>query len=262
MDLANLNEMVKRGESDTLEFKKSTAQLRAAFQTICGFLNANGGAILIGVSDNGEMIGQNVNDNTRLEIARELKKIEPTPCVGVQYTKCGGSKFIIALQVEKGEHAPYLYDGRAFQRDESSTSRMSQHRYEQLLVERNQLNHSWEEVIASDYTIDDLDQDEIYKTISDGIHENRIPASAQRESVYEISDRLGLVKGTLLRRAAVVLYAKQQSMKYFQCMIKMARFRGMDKLGDFIDNQQVCGNAFRLLEESETFLRRHIPIER
>lgn len=40
----------------------------------------------------------------------------------------------------------------------------------------------------------------------------------------------------------------------------MARFNGRDKLGDFIDNQQVHGNAFHLLKEADAFLRRHLPI--
>ena len=73
------------------------------------------------------------------------------------------------MQVDAGDHAPYIYDGRPYQRDESETNRMSQHRYEQLLVNRGQLNHSWEELIAMDYGIDDLDQDEIRRAVEDGI---------------------------------------------------------------------------------------------
>jgi ATP-dependent DNA helicase RecG len=40
----------------------------------------------------------------------------------------------------------------------------------------------------------------------------------------------------------------------------MARFKGTDKLGEFIDNQQIQGNAFQLLAEADAFLRRHLPI--
>jgi ATP-dependent DNA helicase RecG len=137
---------------------------------------------------------------------------------------------------------------------------MSRHRYEQLLVKRGQLNHSWEEVIAYDYKLSDLSHEEIYKTVADGIRENRIPASAQREDISQILERLNLTIEGKLKRAAVVLYAKQESMKFSQCMIKMARFKGINKLGDFIDNQQLYGNAFFLLSEADAFLRRHLPI--
>ncbi|HID75188.1 MAG TPA: transcriptional regulator, partial [Planctomycetaceae bacterium] len=50
MDLIRLKQLVQRGESETVEFKKSTAQLRRAMETLCGMLNRNGGRVLIGVT--------------------------------------------------------------------------------------------------------------------------------------------------------------------------------------------------------------------
>ena len=37
----DLSELVKRGESEEVEFKKSTAQLDRALKSVCGFLNHN-----------------------------------------------------------------------------------------------------------------------------------------------------------------------------------------------------------------------------
>lgn len=39
MDLGELRRLAAAGESETVEFKKSTAQLRPAAETLCGFLN-------------------------------------------------------------------------------------------------------------------------------------------------------------------------------------------------------------------------------
>src|SRR5688572_23242267 len=148
MNLEHVNLLIGKRERKTVEFKKSTALLRQAFTTICAFLNGKGGTILIGVTDNYQVVGQHVSDGTRLEIANEIKRIEPTASVDIHYVAIDQDKFVIVLHVEAGGHAPYMYDGRAYQRNESQTSRMSQHRYEQLLVERSQLNHSWETFIA------------------------------------------------------------------------------------------------------------------
>lgn len=57
-----------------------------------------------------------------------------------------------------------------------------------------------------------------------------------------------------------MLYAKPESLQLVQCMIKLARFKGLNKLGEFIDNQQIQGNAFYLLSEADAFFRRHLPI--
>jgi ATP-dependent DNA helicase RecG len=260
MDIEQIRSLIKQGESITLEFKVSTAKLQATFATICAFLNGKGGTVLIGVKDKGQIIGQDVTDSTRLEIANEIKKIEPAASIDIDYVKIEEDKFVIAIHVNAADHAPYIYDGRAFQRSESQTCKMSQHRYEQLLVKRSQLNHSWETFIAEDYTIDDLDKDEIYHTIHNGITEKRIPASIAKESVEKILRQLKLMRDKKLKRAAVVLFGKETESEYPQCWLKMARFQGTDKSGNFIDNQQVYCNVFRMLEGADNFLRKHLPI--
>ena len=65
---ADLAELIRRGESDRLEFKSSArwnlhTQARddrieqVIAKTVAGFLNADGGTLLIGVNDNGEAVG-------------------------------------------------------------------------------------------------------------------------------------------------------------------------------------------------------------
>lgn len=262
MNLEKIKKIVQDGENDQIEFKRSTAVLQATFETICAFLNNKGGVVLIGVTNDGKLIGQDIADHTKQEIASHIGKIEPSAqsLIEIKYVPIESEKKIIFITVKVGKHCPYTYDGRAFQRTQSATMRMSQHRYEQLIVEREQFNHAWEEVILDDYSLKDLDHEEIYKTVSDGIFEHRIPSSAQRDSVRKILKRLNLTVGDKLKRAAVVLYAKQDSLRLVQCMIKLARFKGLNKLGEFIDNQQIQGNAFHLLSEADAFFRRHLPI--
>ena len=42
--------------------------------------------------------------------------------------------------------------------------------------------------------------------------------------------------------------------------IRLARFRGKDRLSDFTDNRQYWGHAFSLLRRAESFLLDHVPI--
>ena len=58
MKISQLKAIIKRGESEVLEFKTSVAGLHPAMQTTCAFLNSEvGGTVLIGVKDNGEIKG-------------------------------------------------------------------------------------------------------------------------------------------------------------------------------------------------------------
>jgi ATP-dependent DNA helicase RecG len=63
MNINEINHLAKAGESSSLEFKTSTGQLSGACETICAFLNTKGGIVLIGVKNNGEVIGQHMTDN-------------------------------------------------------------------------------------------------------------------------------------------------------------------------------------------------------
>lgn len=261
MDIEHLQSLIKHQESETLEFKKSTAQLKPALETVCGFLNAKGGVVLLGVADNGNIIGQDITDKTKQEIAREIDKIEPHANIQVEYVPCPNEKTVILLKAPKGSHIPYTYDGRAFKRIQSTTSQMSQQQYKQLLTQGGQFNCSWDEMPAATFDLSSLNQEEIQQTIKQGIQADRIPPEALNDDIPHMLKRLKLMKDDTLTNAALILFAKNDHLRdYPQCHLKMARFRGIDKTGDFIDNQSVDGNAFFLLAEATMFMKRHLPI--
>ncbi len=262
MDLDQIHALIRQGESSTLELKSTTGQLKAVFETVCAFLNSKGGTVLIGVKNNGQLVGQDVTDNTRQEMACGMKKIEPPEQnrIEIYYIPLNQNKYVIALVVQVGMHAPYTYNGRAYARIESSTSTMPQHLYEQLLVRRGQLNHKWEEQISEGYDIASLDYEEIRFMIKEGVDNHRVSVEVLNYDIEKILSNLKLMKDGRLINAAVILFAKEVEPHYSHCVIKMARFRGTDKLNDFIDNQRAYGNAFHLIYSASDFVTRHLPI--
>lgn len=53
-----LLEIIEKGECHTTEFKKSTTDItKDGYESICAFSNRDGGHIILGVKDNGEMLG-------------------------------------------------------------------------------------------------------------------------------------------------------------------------------------------------------------
>jgi len=114
MDIQQLEALVTAGESHILEFKTSLTQLKPALETLCAFLNGEGGTVAIGVNDKGVIKGQMITDKTKQEIALEIGKIEPADHITVEYFPVDGGKTVVVLQVGKGLHAPYVFDGRPF----------------------------------------------------------------------------------------------------------------------------------------------------
>ena len=58
MTEAEILELIRSGESTTVEFKKSTNEItKDVYDTVCSFSNRDGGHIFLGVEDNGLIIG-------------------------------------------------------------------------------------------------------------------------------------------------------------------------------------------------------------
>lgn len=58
MNYQDIEKLASLKESNNLEFKESTGQLDRSMETLCAFLNCEGGTILYGVKDNGKIIGK------------------------------------------------------------------------------------------------------------------------------------------------------------------------------------------------------------
>ncbi len=253
--------LVKQGESAGLEFKTSTAKLHSVFETICAFLNGNGGIVLIGVKNDGQIIGQDVTDNTKLEIANLLSKLEPPTSLNIDYIPIEKNKYVIKIfAVSNRSLIPYVFDGKPFWRVESSTKLMPQQRYHQLLIERTHKTDGWELTKAEHYTIDDLDQDEIINAVKESIKKGRMEARLATDDPTEALLRFKLLVNGNLSKAAVVLFCRDPMPYYPQCLLRMAKFKGSDK-SDLLDSRRVYGNAFVLLREAEHFFMRNISIK-
>lgn len=256
-DLESLQQLIAEGEFETLEFKRSTGLLQAGFETLCGFLNGDGGILLFGVNNDGRIVGQTVADNTLQDVAQHIRLLEPIPQVKQLRIPVGGNKEVLAVVVDKGDDPPYTYNGRPYMRVGNTTCRMPHSEYDQRLLTRLHSHHRWENHPAEGYTLDDLDQNEIRRTIESALQAQRLESTVTNPA--EILERLGLKRGDILLQAAVVAYGKRLLPDYPQCALRLARFKGTMKT-EFTDQRQLNGHAFLLLEEAYLFLRRHLPV--
>lgn len=260
MKLLQLKNLIKHGESEVLEFKKSTGLLVGAMQTVCAFLNSEvGGTVLIGVVDNKKILGQEISDDTKKAIAQELSKIEPTATPQAEYVRVGDNLYVIAISVKSGNKAPYIYEGRPYMRSQSTTRRMPQEKYEQMLHARRSTSIAWEDLTTNDCTITDLDKKLIQQVVNMAVSTGRLTAVAASAGIKEILKKFKLLSGDQPTNAAVVLFCKNEQKQFIQSMIKLARFKGVNK-SEFIDNKAHHGNIFELLEIAQKFLHTYLPI--
>ena len=258
--LDTLRALIAQGESETLELKRSTAELRRAGETLCAFLNGDGGKVLIGVAPDGKLVGQDVADITLRDIAAMLGRFEPPPRVQMSRVDVESGRQVIVLEAAPSRHfAPFVFESKPYKRVGSTTTVMSQEEYGRLLLDRNHSRHRWENQPAVGVRLEDLDREEILRTRATAIEQRRLSAGTSMD-VGDILDRLGLRIDGQVTQAAQMLYGTKFLPDYPQALLKLGRFRGTKITGDILDNKQEHLHAFAMVREAIAWLDRTLPL--
>lgn len=198
--LAALQSLIALGESEALEFKRSTAELRRAGETLCAFLNGEGGHVLIRVAPDGKVVGQQVADITLRDIAAMLGRFEPPARLEMERVELGEGRTVIVLEAPSArEYAPFIFEGKPYLRIGSTTTTMSQDEYSRLLLDRNHSRHRWENRPAVGIRHEDLDHEEILRTRQTAIEQRRLSAGTSM-GVDDILDASGCASTGSSRR--------------------------------------------------------------
>ena len=74
MTLEELKKLIAEDEGETVEVKETTGQRVDACETLCAFLNKDGGTVVFGVTKKGKLTGQLVSDKTKRELFEVFAK--------------------------------------------------------------------------------------------------------------------------------------------------------------------------------------------
>jgi len=260
MNLTALQSLIAGGESETLEHKRSTAELKRAGETLCAFLNGDGGRVLIGVSPDGKLVGQEVADMTLRDVAAMLGRFEPPARVELSRVDVRDGRQVLVLEAAPScPFAPFVFESKPYKRVGSTTTVMSQDEYARLLLDRNHSRHRWENQPAVGVCLEDLDREEILRTRATAIEQRRLSAGTSMD-VGDILDRLGLRIEGQVTQAAQLLYGTKFLPNYPQALLKLGRFRGTKITGDILDNRQDYLHAFAMVREAIAWLDRTLPL--
>lgn len=261
MNFNEIIELISNNESLTLELKKSTGELKDAMHSACAFLNSEGGMLIFGVTPKSlRIVGQEVSDNTKQEIANALSNIEPAVDVRIEYISIPDNlkNKIIVLRFEPfawGKR-PYTYNGRPYYRIESTTKVMPREMFEERLKAAKPNFYSWERQKAEGVNLTDLNENRLRGAIRLGVERGRMLETTLTENIEIILDKLHLLTDGAPNNAAAALFTTNIN-EYPQFKLRMARFVGTNK-NEFIDNVRVEGNIFDLLDAGMSFFFKHL----
>ena len=144
-------------ETETLEFKKTTSELKEAVQSICAILNKHQhGELYFGVKPDGTPIGQIVTEESLREVSQKIKNfIEPKIYPSINRVVIGGKECIhVAFE---GTQVPYFAYGVARIRVADEDLIMSPEQITELLLKSGREGNRWESLV-SNKSIEDVDR--------------------------------------------------------------------------------------------------------
>ncbi len=191
---------------------------------------------------------------------RRSQRIDPPAFPEIERVNVAEDREVMAVRVNQGSARPYQYRGTAYRRVGNTTVAMSAEEYNRVLFERMHSEQRWENQAASEWSVEDLDVAEIRNTVAEAVRIGRLNEPGSREP-DDLLRGLGLIRDGVLFRAAAVLFGNAERLEFEmpQCLLRVARFRGLDR-SEFLDNRQFNGNAFELFSSAERFLRDTLPI--
>ena len=235
-------------ESQNVEFKESWRD--EYLKWVCGFANASGGYIYIGVVDDSqEIVG--VADSKRLMEDIPNKIVTNLGIVAdVNLRHADGLDYIEIIV--SASNIPISYKGVYHYRSGSTKQELKGAALQDFLLRK--LGKTWDDVSLEEATIDDIDRLSIEYFLRKGIAAQRVPDSLLTASTAEILMSLQLVDNEgKLKNAAILLFGKNPAKYFHSVEFKIGRF-GQDE-SDLIIQDIICGNLIQMADKVMDVLR-------
>lgn len=232
-------------ETEQVEYKKTTSELKEAVTSIAAILNKHGkGTLYFGVKNNGDVIGQEINDKTLRDVSQAIGNYLRPAVYPVVDKDIYEGRTVVKVEFE-GNQQPYLAHNIPRIRVADEDLVMEQPMYEAMLRKRDNISYAWESQ-RSNYTIADIDKRTFERYLRKAHSVGRI--SFNSEDPAEVLPRLGLAENGILLNAGAALFV--------DCGInelQMAKY-ATDLRLNFTDMKRYIGSILDLSEKAVQYI--------
>lgn len=225
---------------------------------ICGFANAQGGTIYIGKDDDGNVTHLDNYQKLLEDLPNKIRNAMGIIC-DVNLQEESGSKYI-EIKVQPYS-VPVSLRGRYYYRSGSTKMELTGVELNEFLLKK--AGKTWDDVIEERASINDIDTNSLEQFIQDGLKYGRMP-DVDGLSTFQILEKLNLIEKGQLKRAAIILFAKDPNKFYPSIQVRIGRF--VKDSTDLRFHEILEGNLVYLLKEVQAqlnykFLTKRIEFE-
>lgn len=234
-------------ESQNVEFKESWRD--EYLKWICGFANAQGGHIYIGVDDDRQVVG--VEDACRLleDIPNKVRDVLGI-IVDVNLLEKDGKEYIeIAVPPYSN---PINYKGQYHYRSGSTKQELKGASLNRFLLQRGGIH--WDEFLVPNVKVDDLSEAAFNRFRKEASQSGRVDKEVLEDSDEVLIENLHLIDDTCqLMRSAVMLFHPDPEKYVTGAYIKLGFFAGEDD--DLVFQDEIHGPLILQVDEVVRLLK-------
>jgi ATP-dependent DNA helicase RecG len=246
MKIDELKLLIKEGEGLTVEFKERFTN--KIDKDIVAFANTRGGYLILGVDDDGKIIGEKLTNELKAKITDLARKCDPS----ISVKKISQIESVIVVEIAESDEQPHSCSQGFYRRLDAVTQKMTQKEIK-VLFEENEFKSTFEERINNDATLDDISEEKIKAFFK------AAKISVTNVNVENVLASLSLSKGSSIKNAGVLFFDKDPRRKILQCQMFMAAFKGTERV-DIYDRIDVQDDLLTQYNEAQIFLKKHLNV--
>ena len=260
IDQLNIFEKVRLGEDSHTQFKINIFESRSLAEEMVAFSNAEGGVIVIGVSDTGEIAGLMEADIRRLNqlisnVASENVKPPIYPLVELITIQ---NKTLLIVRIRKGWNKPYCTSGGLYLTKAGADKRkMSPEELKRLFAQSANIFADESIIRGSDIT--DINSELFFHFLTKKDKETYIDLKAGRLDLTTILHNLDLMRESQLTLAGNLLFGMNPQHYCKSFFVQCVHFSGKDVDVDrFIAKETITGTLSEMYKQCLNFIRSNL----
>jgi len=244
----DLSLLLAEGEGQRIEFKERLSRLD---RELVAFANAAGGAVFLGVDDQGRVVGIELNNELKSRVHDIARNCDPPVPVTLRNHREG----VLEIRIAEGSHKPHQCREGFFLRNGPNTQKLTRDEIVQIVLVSGA--HHFDETINERFR---FPHDFAPEKLSRFLELAEIEHRADPQSILASLD-VAELEGTTLRfrQAGVLFFAKEPQRFLKESHISAIRYEGTDRFS-VLDRAEVTGDPLAMIEETLTFIRRNTRV--
>ena len=246
MDELFIQELIRGGESETVEFKTSFDQ--ATIETLTAFANTKGGAVVIGLTDSGKIKGIQLGKETIQQWMNQIKANTYPSLIPDAARVTINHKELTVFSIGEFPVKPVSCRGKYLRRFQNANHQMTIHEISDLHLRSYQT--SWDYYTDQRHGLEEISLEKVNRFVE---LSNRVRPYPILDDPMTVLKKFELLKGEAITNGCYLLFADRDDVML--STIEIGRFSRDTMIQD---SATIRSDLFTEVDATLAFIRKHL----